>query len=293
MLHPLMTIGISLYSFLYAFKRYTKGILLQAVAPTPPMSTSIGSLVGVGQTTGATSAGPAVENRTYLFETIVNNPRSPLWDQMQFWEDVFLDAVAQERDIIGLDQGPSEMMERYNLLGTAEKKRLELDEDHLLAVMLYNLITFMVMMRVSKDEIRRKVRRMLGKCHIGLLMSQQVNDLLDCVNFLSGNDIDLRPAGSRLMQKQSFTVHMGTDNKGDMLFMEVCDDCMILRSVKGEICQRWWFEKLVNMTYCPKTKVLCLWCKNDGDTELNKFYTKKVILKLYKIDFLFWFIQTC
>jgi len=38
--------------------------------------------------------------------------RSPLWDQIQFWEDVFLDAVAQERDIIGMDQGPTEMMER-------------------------------------------------------------------------------------------------------------------------------------------------------------------------------------
>jgi hypothetical protein len=124
------------------------------------------------------------EQRVYLFETITTNPRSPLWDQMQFWEDLFLDAVAQERDIIGLDQGPSEMMERYSLLGTAEKKRLELDEDHLLAVMLYNLIAFMIMMRVSKDEIRRKIRRMLGKCHIGLLLSQQVNEVLDCVNFL-------------------------------------------------------------------------------------------------------------
>ena len=38
--------------------------------------------------------------------------RSRLWDQMQFWEDVYLDAVAQERDIIGMDQGPAEMMER-------------------------------------------------------------------------------------------------------------------------------------------------------------------------------------
>ena len=38
--------------------------------------------------------------------------RSALWDQIQFWEDVFLDAVAQERDIIGMDQGPTEMMER-------------------------------------------------------------------------------------------------------------------------------------------------------------------------------------
>lgn len=38
--------------------------------------------------------------------------RSRLWDQMQFWEDVFLDAVAQERDIIGMDQGPAEMIDR-------------------------------------------------------------------------------------------------------------------------------------------------------------------------------------
>lgn len=31
---------------------------------------------------------------------------------MQFWEDAFLDAVSQERDMIGMDQGPREMMER-------------------------------------------------------------------------------------------------------------------------------------------------------------------------------------
>lgn len=33
---------------------------------------------------------------------------------MQFWEDAFLDGVAQERDLVGMDQGPSEMMERYS-----------------------------------------------------------------------------------------------------------------------------------------------------------------------------------
>ena len=38
-----------------------------------------------------------------------------------------------------------------------------------------------------------------------------------------GNDIDLKPLGSRLMQKQSFTVHWGPDNSGDMLFMEVSE----------------------------------------------------------------------
>ncbi|CAF1236792.1 unnamed protein product [Adineta steineri] len=216
-----------------------------------------------------------INDKQYLFEVLIGSTRSHLWDQMQVWEDVFLDAVAQERDIIGLDQGPAEMMERYYSLSNADRKRLELDEDRLLAVMLYNLIAFMIMMRVSKEEVRRKIRRVLGRCHIGLTMSQQVNELLDNVANLSGNDVDLRPVGSRLLQKQSFTVHWGTDNTGDMLFMEVWDDCIILRSVLGEVYDRCWFEKLVNMTFCPKTKVLCLWRKADGETQLNKFYTKR------------------
>jgi hypothetical protein len=54
----------------------------------------------------------AVTDKQYLFEVLIGSARSHLWDQMQVWEDVFLDAVAQERDIIGLDQGPAEMMER-------------------------------------------------------------------------------------------------------------------------------------------------------------------------------------
>ena len=50
--------------------------------------------------------------RTYLFEGLLGKERTTLWDQMQFWEDAFLDAVSQERDMIGMDQGPGEMMER-------------------------------------------------------------------------------------------------------------------------------------------------------------------------------------
>lgn len=230
-----------------------------------------GSLIQVSDNSSVTP-----NDKQYLFEVLIGSSRSHLWDQMQVWEDVFLDAVAQERDIIGLDQGPAEMMERYYSLSNSDRKRLELDEDRLLAVMLYNLIAFMIMMRVSKEEIRRKIRRVLGRCHIGLAMSQQVNELLDNIAHLNGNDVDLRPVGSRLLQKQSFTVHWGTDNTGDMLFMEVWDDCIILRSVLGEVYDRCWFEKLVNMTFCPKTKVLCLWRKADGETQLNKFYTKRV-----------------
>ena len=103
---------------------------------------------------------------------------------MQFWEDAFLDAVAQERDIIGMDQGPTEMMERYRSLGAAERKRLEQDEDRLLSVMLYNTVSFMVMMRVSKNEMKRKIRRMIGKCHVGLASSQDVSWVLDHTNNL-------------------------------------------------------------------------------------------------------------
>ena len=73
---------------------------------------------------------------------------------------------------------------RYNSLGPAEKKRLEADEDRLLATMLYNLVAFMIALNVDKDAIKKKVRRLLGKSHIGLLQSQQVNDLLDNINNL-------------------------------------------------------------------------------------------------------------
>ena len=64
-------------------------------------------------------------------------------------------------------------------MGPAEKKRLEADEDRLLATLLYNLVAFMLALNVDKDSLRKKVRRLLGKSHVGLLHSQQVNDLLD------------------------------------------------------------------------------------------------------------------
>lgn len=123
---------------------------------------------------------------------------------MQLWEDAFLDAVSQERDMIGMDQGPSEMMERYKSLSVSERKRLEVtffltskinhshsfcalhqhDEDRLLSTMLFNLTAILVMLSVNKDEIKRKVRRLLGKSHIGIVYSQEVHDLLDQITNL-------------------------------------------------------------------------------------------------------------
>ncbi|XP_072193100.1 MAP kinase-activating death domain protein isoform X4 [Excalfactoria chinensis] len=205
----------------------------------------------------------------------MSKERSTLWDQMQFWEDAFLDAVMLEREGMGMDQGPQEMIDRYLSLGEHDRKRLEDDEDRLLATLLHNMIAYMLMIKVNKNDIRKKVRRLMGKSHIGLLHSQQLNDILDKLANLNGREIPVRPSGSRHIKKQTFVVHAGTDTTGDIFFMEVCDDCIVLRSNIGTVYERWWYEKLINMTYCPKTKVLCLWRRNGQETQLNKFYTKK------------------
>ncbi|NXS54502.1 MADD protein, partial [Brachypteracias leptosomus] len=241
--------------------------------------------------------GPEVVNqRVYLYEGLLgrdkgsvwdqledaametfsmSKERSTLWDQMQFWEDAFLDAVMLEREGMGMDQGPQEMIDRYLSLGEHDRKRLEDDEDRLLATLLHNMIAYMLMIKVNKNDIRKKVRRLMGKSHIGLVHSQQLNDVLDKLANLNGRELPVRPSGSRHIKKQTFVVHAGTDTTGDIFFMEVCDDCIVLRSNIGTVYERWWYEKLINMTYCPKTKVLCLWRRNGQETQLNKFYTKK------------------
>ena len=129
--------------------------------------------------------------------------------------------MSAEREAVGMESGAGEMMERYKSLSENEKKRLEHDEDRLLSTMLYNLVAFMVMLKLEAVEVKRIVRRLLGKSHIGLIYSQEINLLLEKVNQLSANDIDLKQLPSRQVNKQSFTVHCGTDSSGDLLFMEV------------------------------------------------------------------------
>ncbi|XP_026175443.1 MAP kinase-activating death domain protein isoform X4 [Mastacembelus armatus] len=216
-----------------------------------------------------------ISMRIYLCEGLLGKERSTLWDQMQFWEDAYLDAVMLEREGMGMDQGPQEMIERYLSLGEHDRKRLEDDEDRLLGTLLHNMIAYMLMMKVGKNDIRKKVRRLMGKSHIGLTYSQEINEILDRLAHMNGRELSIRPSGSRHIKKQTFVVHAGTDTTGDIFFMEVCDDCIVLRSNIGTVYERWWYEKLINMTYCPKTKVLCLWRRNGQETQLNKFYTKK------------------
>ncbi|CAM9100083.1 unnamed protein product, partial [Lampetra fluviatilis] len=77
----------------------------------------------------------------------LSKERSTLWDQAAFWEAAFLDAVAQEREALGMDRGLRDMMERYSSLGDSERRRLEEEEDHLLSVLLHNMVAFMSVMK--------------------------------------------------------------------------------------------------------------------------------------------------
>ena len=54
--------------------------------------------------------------RYYMFEGILSKTQSSLWRNAQFWENVFLDSVASEREAAGMDTGAGEMMERYKSL---------------------------------------------------------------------------------------------------------------------------------------------------------------------------------
>uniref|UniRef100_A0A671T6V7 MAP kinase-activating death domain protein n=1 Tax=Sinocyclocheilus anshuiensis TaxID=1608454 RepID=A0A671T6V7_9TELE len=264
----------------------SRGTLSDSEIETNPATSSVFGKThklkpGVKEPLGVNKGAPAppledISMRIYLCEGLLGKERSTLWDQMQFWEDAYLDAVMLEREGMGMDQGPQEMIDRYLSLGEHDRKRLEDDEDRLLATLLHNMIAYMLMIKVNKNDIRKKVRRLMGKSHIGLSHSQEINEVLDRLAHLSGRELPIRPSGSRHIKKQTFVVHAGTDTTGDIFFMEVCDDCIVLRSNIGTVYERWWYEKLINMTYCPKTKVLCLWRRNGQETQLNKFYTKKL-----------------
>ena len=134
---------------------------------------------------------------------------------MQFWEDLFLDTVTLERDLLGrfnftffsplnplwsvinslpffsgqgMDFDPPGQLEHYAQLGAMERKRLELNEDALLAGVMHNLIAFMVMARIPLDLIRRKIRRLIAKSHTGLHYTQKIAQLLDCLEWLVGQE---------------------------------------------------------------------------------------------------------
>ena len=60
--------------------------------------------------------------------------------------------------------------------------------------------------------------------------------------------------------------------------MEVREDGLVLKTKRGEVVEHCPYDGIVNMTFSPKTKIICIWRRSEGITLLKKYHTKKVYL---------------
>ena len=125
-----------------------------------------------------------------------------------------------------------------------------------------------------------------------------ISNLFYCINNIfiyfieiqNANDIDLKPVPSRSTKFRSFTVCCpnGGDNDLSMVgasyfdnsitwyIMEVREDGLVLKTKRGDVVEHCPYEGIVNMTFSPKTKIICIWRRSEGLTQLKKYHTKKV-----------------
>ncbi|KAF6776708.1 hypothetical protein AHF37_04061 [Paragonimus kellicotti] len=191
----------------------------------------------------------------------VSNPTTPFYSR---------------RTLHSMDFRPTDLLKHYSMGTPLKRKHSELAEDKLLAGLMHNMIAFMIMMGVNRVDIRRKIRRLLAKSHMGLHYSQEISNLLDVLEYLYGNDIDLRQVKSRAIPHHSYEVYRGINPEGKLLFMEVGEDHLLLRNLSGCVIDRWWYDQLINITYRPNSFILCISVRLNGQSDLNLFYTKKV-----------------
>ena len=58
--------------------------------------------------------------------------------------------------------------------------------------------------------------------------------------------------------------------------MEVREDGLILKTKRGDVVDHCTYDGIVNMTFSPKTKIICIWRRSEGLTQLKKYHTRKV-----------------
>ncbi|CAH8536336.1 unnamed protein product [Schistosoma bovis] len=189
-------------------------------------------------------------DRVYLYEYLIDgHERSRLWDHMQFWEDTFFDTVAQERDILGLDQAPTEMLEQFANMNTTQKRIVILKEDRLLAFCLYNLTAYMILMNVDKSILVTHVRRLLARCRIGSYFAAITSHLLDNVKYLDGNSIDLLPSMTRLKVFQSYEIELLNNVSNEAKILEIYGKCLTFRNLLGEIVKKLDYDQLIDLSF--------------------------------------------
>ncbi|KAI0982757.1 hypothetical protein GJ496_001168 [Pomphorhynchus laevis] len=224
----------------------------------------------------------------YLCDRIaLQSKRSPIWDKIDFWEISFLDALAQEREILGLDQCPTDELQRYKNLSTADQKKMELEEDELLMLMLSNMISFMVRMHVKKEQITRKLRRLLGRCHICFEHTQKINSLLSSIDEIKKERISemlpILPCRLRhRLNDETLLVHINTNSGSDPMLLELIDDAMLLWSEKNTVQIRLFYQDIVSLSFNEATNTLCIWRRQSSEINLLRMQSSKVN-QIYKI----------
>ncbi|CAH8587538.1 unnamed protein product [Schistosoma curassoni] len=190
------------------------------------------------------------------------------------FEDIF-DTEWHKSKILGMDFRPKELLLKYQNASLLKRKQMELEEDCLLVNIMHNMIAFMLMANVDRISIRKKLQRLLAKSHTGLHYSRKINDLLNSLNYLNGNDIDLNVAQSRFIVQRSHEAYRGSDESGELIFLEVCSDYLLIRNLSGRILERLWYDQVINLTYRSHTHILCITRQIFDHSQMDLFYTRK------------------
>jgi hypothetical protein len=93
-------------------------------------------------------------------------------------------AKRQAGEVVSSHFVPLSCLYRYRSLGRLEQKRIEEDEDKVLGTTLFNITAFMILLNVQESELKKKVRRMIGKAHIGMNQSQRIGQLLQKLDYV-------------------------------------------------------------------------------------------------------------
>lgn len=197
--------------------------------------------------------------KRYIFEELLGKTRSTVWDREDMWESMFYDAVHLEREALGMNRHPIEMLDRYEKHSKRGRERLENDEDELLYSCINNMAAFMVVLGVETRNITRLISRLEGKTHIGLKFNPKIRHIKECLGTIKHNELHLKPLRSQL-PRTSYLVHQGTTLSGETLLLEISAEAIFIRSPNNmSIKERYFLEDVRRVSYSKKYKIMSLW----------------------------------
>ncbi|CAH8291535.1 unnamed protein product [Schistosoma turkestanicum] len=145
------------------------------------------------------------------------------------------------------------MLEQFANMNTIQKRIVLLKEDRLLALCLYNLTAYMILMHVDKNVLISHVRRLLARCRIGSYFAATISHLLDNIKYLDGNSIDLLPLMTRLKVFQSYEIEIVDNVLKEANILEIFGNCLTIRNLSGEIIKKLNYDQLIDLSLNDST----------------------------------------